>query len=85
MKNKRTHIFFFFFFFFFFFYIGVLAELFFFLGLGIWKQTVGTLCAELLLHFYTNQFETLQAPLSESADVHVDFAISSIYFFHFWT
>ena len=39
---------------------------------------MGTLCAQLLLQFYTDQFETLQALLSGSVDVHVVLALSSI-------
>ena len=33
---------------------------------------VSTLCVQLLLRFYTDQFETLQAFLSWSVDVHMD-------------
>ena len=46
---------------------------------------VGTLCAQPLIQFYTDQFETLQALLSWSVDVHVVLALSSIkLFFHFF-
>ena len=39
---------------------------------------MGTLCAQLLLQFYIDQFETLQALFAWSVDVHVVFALSSI-------
>ena len=54
---------------------------------------VGTLCAQLLMQFYTDQFETLQALLSWSIDMHVVLALWSIQFLslfstfelgHFW-
>ena len=38
-----------------------------------------SLCVQ-LLQFYTDQFETLRGLLSWSVDVHVAFALSSIYF-----
>ena len=41
---------------------------------------MGTLCAQLFLLFYTDQFETLQALLSWSVDVHVALALLSINF-----
>ena len=37
--------------------------------------TMGTLCAQLLLQFYTDQLETLQALLSWSLGVHMIFCI----------
>ena len=44
--------------------VGVLLEeLFPFFDLGIWRQVVDTLCAQLLIQFNTDQFETLQALL----------------------
>ena len=38
------------------------------------------LCAQVLVQFYTNQFEILQTLLTWSADVHVVLASSSVYF-----
>ena len=40
--------------------------------------TVGILCAQFLLQFYIDQFETLKAHLSWSVDVHVVVTLSSI-------
>ena len=42
------------------------------------EESVGAFCAQLLKQFYTDQFETLQALLSWSVDVHVILALSSI-------
>ena len=41
---------------------------------------VGTLCAQLLLQFYADSFETLQMFLSWSEDMHVVWILSSDYF-----
>ena len=64
MKNKQTHISSFF---------PSRFSLYIFpiFDLGIWRQMVDTLCAQLLIQFYTDQFETLHALLSWSVDVHV--------------
>ena len=71
MKNKRISMF----------YLKVvLAELFLFLDWDIWRQTVGTLCAQLIRQLYTNQFEILHAVLSWSVDMHVILALSTITF-----
>ena len=45
--------------------------------------TDGTLCPQLLLQFHTDQFETVQALLSWSVDVHVVLALLSIYYLAF--
>ena len=41
---------------------------------------MGTLCAQLLLQFYVDPFETLPVFLSWSEDVHVVWILSSDYF-----
>ena len=71
MKNKRTRIFLFF-------DRVLLAKLFPFFDSGIRQQSMGTMCAQLLIEFDTDQFEPLQALLSWSVDVHVILALSSI-------
>ena len=43
-------------------------------------KVVGTLCAQLLLQFYADSFETLQMFLSWSEDMHVVWILSSDYF-----
>ena len=53
-------------------------ELFPFFDLGISLHMVGALCAQLLIQFYTDQFETLKDFLSWSVDVHMVWALSSI-------
>ena len=46
---------------------------------------VGTFCAQLLIQFYTDQFETLHDYLSWSVDMHVVLAFyRQFYFYHFF-
>ena len=45
---------------------------------------VGTLCAQLLLQFYADSFETLQIFLSWSEDMHVVWILPEIIFCHFF-
>ena len=40
---------------------------------------VGNVCVQLILQFYTDEFETLQALLSSSVDVRMVLAFSSIW------
>ena len=74
MKNKETRIFSFFF------HRGHPCRAIPLLRLRLYavEESVGALCAQLLIQFYTDQFETLQAFLSWSVDVHVILALSSI-------